>query len=112
MASPTRPQPTTKSLPTLFQELRELVVAYAKQETIEPLRGLFRYVAWGVAGSLLLGIGVVLLLLAGLRALQEETGSRFTGDLTWVPYALTLVGTVVIAALAGTRIGRKEKSRR
>jgi hypothetical protein len=101
-----------KSLPTLVDELRDLVVRYAKQETVEPLKGLGRFVAFGVAGALLLALGFVLLLLGGLRALQEETGSRFTGNWSWAPYLITLVGALVIIVVAVTRIsaGRDRKA--
>ena len=42
-----------KSLPTLIGELWQLVVEYFKQETVGRLRGLLRYIGFGVAGSLL-----------------------------------------------------------
>lgn len=82
---------TDKSIPNLATELWDLVRAYAKQETLEPIKGIKRFVAFGLAGSLLLGIGVVLLALAVLRALQSETGSAFDGGWSFVPYILTLV---------------------
>lgn len=100
------PRPSTKSLPTLVQELWDLVVAYARQETVEPLKGLGRFVAFGIGGSLVLGLGVVLLLLAGLRALQEEAASTFDGDWSWAPYGITLFGTVVVIGLAVAAVGR------
>ena len=62
-------------------------VGYAKQETIDPLKGLGRYVGFGVGGSLLLAIGPVALLgLAVLRALQTETGAGSPATGRWVPY--------------------------
>jgi hypothetical protein len=48
--------------------------------------------------------GAVLLLLAGLRALQGETGTSFTGHLSWVPYLITAVAAVVVMGLAAWRI--------
>lgn len=90
-------------------EVKDLVVAYAKQETIEPIKGLGRYIAFGMAGSLLLSVGLVLLILAGLRALQTETGSTFQGNWSWAPYLITLVGAAVLAALAFRGIGDKKK---
>ncbi len=84
------------SLPQLVLELRDLVIAYFKQEALTPLKSIGRYVAFGVAGSLLLGLGVLLLGVGGLRALQTETGDTFTGDWSWAPY-----GIVVVALFAG-----------
>src|SRR5262245_43393335 len=93
--APSRPDPSsgvkpdahrTPPLPQLITELRDLVVAYAKQQTLVPLQQLGRYVAFGIAGSLLIGFGVVFLGLSCLRALQTETGDTFTGDWSWVPY--------------------------
>jgi hypothetical protein len=100
-----------KSLPTLATELWDLVRAYAKQETVEPLKGLGRSVGFGVAGAFCLGIGVVLLVVGVLRVLQTETGEAFDGNWSWVPYLIVLVlcGVVVGLALKGTS-KRKRKA--
>jgi cytochrome c biogenesis protein CcdA len=76
-----------KGLGTHANELLSLVVAYAKQETLVPLKSLGRYIAWGVMGAVLLTTGGVLLTLAAVRAVQAETGRHLSGHLTWVPYA-------------------------
>lgn len=103
----------SKSLPTLATELKDLVVAYAKQETVEPLKNLGRFIAFGVAGSVLVAIGVVLLVLAVLRALQTELDTTFDGDWSFAPYFLTLIVCVVVAALAARAIGAaKRRTRR
>ena len=99
-----------KSLPSEVTELWDLVRGYAKQETIEPLKGIGRYLAFGVAGSLSLGVGVVLLTIAGLRALQTETGDAFDGNWSFVPYLIVLVACVVVVVLAVSRTGRKERT--
>ena len=84
----------------------QLVVDYAKQETLGPLKGLARFVAFGVVGSVALTAGTVLLLLAALRALQTETGSSFTGKLSWLPYVITAAAAVAVMALAAWRIAK------
>ncbi|RPI21445.1 MAG: hypothetical protein EHM57_06615, partial [Actinobacteria bacterium] len=48
----------------------QLIKDYIRQETIGPLKGIGRFIAFGLAGTVLLGVGLILLLLAGLRALQ------------------------------------------
>jgi hypothetical protein len=75
----------------------DMVVADAKQETLGPLRGVGRYLALGVGGSVLLGVGLLILLLALLRALQTETGSTFKGNLSWAPYLIT--GAAALSAM-------------
>jgi hypothetical protein len=92
-------------------EIIALVKTYAKQETIDPLKGIGRYLLFGVAGSLALGIGVVLVLIALLRVLQTETGSAFDGNWSWVPYVITLVVTAAVAGLAIMGIGRGRSRR-
>jgi hypothetical protein len=99
--------PQQKSIPEVASELFELTKGYARQETVEPLRGVGRYLAFGTAGALLLGIGVVLLMLSGLRALQTQTGSTFTGNLSWIPYAIVLVVASLLVVIAAARITRK-----
>jgi hypothetical protein len=101
VATPTK---NDKSLATLVSELWELVVSYAKQETLDPLKSLGRFAKYGFVGSLLLGIGFLLLAMAGLRALQEETLPHWSGNWSWVPYLLTMAGAVLVAILLGFRI--------
>ena len=97
-----------KSIPQVASELWELTRDYAKQETIDPLKGLGRFLGLGVPGALLLGIGTILLMLSGLRALQTETGSTFTGNLSWIPYLIVTVGGGILIGLAVLRISRRK----
>ncbi|MDQ4090440.1 MAG: hypothetical protein M3163_09080 [Actinomycetota bacterium] len=87
-----------KSLPGEAQELWQLVVGYAKQETLDPVKSLGRWVGFGLGGALLGSLGAVLLLLGALRLLQTETGEAFDGNLTFVPYLVVLVVSGAIAA--------------
>lgn len=101
-----------ESLPGQAQDLWQLVVGYAKQETIEPIKGLGRFIGFGLAGALSGSLGVVLLLLGGLRLLQTETGSAFHGRRTFIPYLLILIvsgGVAAGAMKARTRGQRKDK---
>jgi hypothetical protein len=95
-----------KSIATVVSELWTLTVDYAKQEIKDPLTGLVSYVAWGVVTMLLLGAGSILLAIGALRALQTETGSTFTGNLSWAPYGIVIVGAVVVLGIVGALIMR------
>jgi hypothetical protein len=90
----------------------QLVIDYAKQETLGPIKGLGRFVAFGVAGSVAITLGTVLLLLAVLRALQTETGSSFTGKLSWLPYVITAGAAALVMGLAAWRITKGPAARR
>ena len=92
-------------------EVVQLIVDYAKQETLGPLKGLARVVAFGTAGSVALAAGTALLLLAALRVLQTETGSAFTGKLSWLPYVITGGLATAVMGLAAWRIGRGPAAR-
>ncbi|MHB1487127.1 MAG: hypothetical protein ACYCS7_04325 [Acidimicrobiales bacterium] len=89
-----------QGIPRQLGELKDLVVEYAKQQTIVPARSLARYVAFGMAGAVALAIGLGLAFLAGLRALQTETGRTFAARNSWLPYLICLAGVLVVAALA------------
>ena len=101
--------PEEKSVPQVLGELKELTVTYAKQETVDPLRNVGRFVGFGIGGSFLLGIGLCLLALAGLRALQTETGDAFDGGWSWAPYLIMTAVLGLIAAVVARKI--KEKPR-
>jgi hypothetical protein len=111
-ATPPRAPTSGAPLPQLVLELRDMVITYVKQETLVPLQQLGRYIAFGIAGSLLLGLGAVLLGVGGLRALQTETGETFTGDWSWAPYLIMVVVLLLCGAITWkARVGwraRKE----
>jgi uncharacterized membrane protein YidH (DUF202 family) len=91
------------------RESIDLVIRYVKQETLTPLKSILKYVGFGVGGALLSGFGVVLLLLGILRLLQTETGTSFTGNLSWLPYLITLVVGVVVI-VASLSLARRKKN--
>jgi uncharacterized membrane protein YidH (DUF202 family) len=103
------PEPQTKSIPEVSSELWALTKDYARQETVDPLKGIGRYLAFGAAGAVLIGFGVVLLMLSALRALQTQTGDALDGNLSWLPYAIVLVVAVGLAALAASRITKAKR---
>lgn len=109
-ADPGGPRSGPPSLPQLVLELRDLVIAYFKQETVVPLKALGRYAAFGVGGAILLGFGVLFLGVGALRVLQTETGDAFTGDWSWVPYVIVVValfmGAAIVWASRGSRSAR------
>lgn len=85
----------------------DLIRDYARQETLGPLQGARQWVGMGVLGSLLLMIGGTTLTLALLRFLQEEAGAWVTGNLSWLPYLITLGVVSLAIVVLGLRIGKK-----
>ena len=99
-----------KSIPQVATELWELSVAYAKQETVDPLKGLGRYLGYGLGGAVVFGFGSVLLLISALRALQTETGSTFTGSLSFVPYLIVSLAAALLVGLLLWRVVKRKGS--
>jgi multisubunit Na+/H+ antiporter MnhB subunit len=103
-----------EALPNEARELVDLVIAYTKQETVDPLKRLGKTVAFGVAGAMLVGIGGVFLALSALRALESETDFFERHNLTWAPYlilALVLMGGAAISWMS-LGPGKKDDSGR
>jgi hypothetical protein len=100
------PEPEPKSIPEVATDLWGLTRDYARQETVDPLKGVGRYFAYGGIGALLGSSGVILLMLSLLRALQTETGTTFQGNWSWAPYMIVLVVAGAVAAYAFSRISR------
>jgi len=96
-------QPVKKQESTSIGEVIDLVRDYAKQETLGPLRGAGRWLVLGTIGSILLGLGLLLVLVAFLRLLQTEV-SAFDGAFSWVPYAVVLFISIVLTVIALSRI--------
>ncbi|MGB7880191.1 MAG: hypothetical protein WBL31_15620 [Ilumatobacteraceae bacterium] len=85
-------------------DIVDYVKAYAKQETVGPLKGAGSWLGFGAAAALLFSIGVVLLLVGLLRLLQTEWTRSATGSLSWLAYLITLLVAVAVIAVAISRI--------
>lgn len=96
-----RPLGSTLSAVELFEMVRD----YVKQETLDPLRGVGRWLAWGIAGAIALLFGAVIGLFGVLRLLQAEVFSD-TEVFTFVPYFIVAVVAAALIGLSITRIQR------
>jgi len=90
--------------PTSVGAVVDLVKSYAKQETLDPLKGAGRWLGMGVAGAVTLGIGGILVTLGLLRLIQTEWDRSARGSLSWLAYVIVLVACVAGAFFAVTRI--------
>ncbi|MCB0973440.1 MAG: phage holin family protein [Actinobacteria bacterium] len=99
----------SEDLGTDVAEFREMLTAYVKQETVEPAKALGRYVGVGVAASALFGMAAFFLALGVLRLVQNETGEHLTGNLSWIPYLITVIVLLAIAAGAWLTRGRRTR---
>jgi hypothetical protein len=86
-----------------LQEVRDLFVRYFKEQTIEPLKELGRFVAFGALGSIFVAFGVVVGLLGILRMFQWLF-PVLDGSLSWIPYLIVVVLAVAVGALVVQRI--------
>lgn len=85
-----------------FEEIKSLLVQYVKEETVGPFKNVGRYLLFGILGSILVGFGAVMLLLALLRFLQWFP--VLDGSLSWIPYLAVAVAALVALALTLWRI--------
>ena len=96
-----------KPIPQVLQELWELLLAYGKQETTKPLRGLGQFVGFGLAAAVVGATGILMITLGTMRVLQTHTGGSLGGNWNWVPYVAGLVVLGALIALAVSRINAK-----
>lgn len=90
----------------VINDLWLLIRDYAKQETIDPLKSIGKFLGYGVGGALSLSLGILFGAVAILRILQTETGTRLTGSLDFVPYVVALLFTIAAAAISVYAIRR------
>jgi len=87
-----------------FDDLVGLFRRYVRQETVEPLRSLGRYLLFGTAGSVLVGVGTVLLALGVMRGLQAW--GALDGRWSWVPYLAAALPLALVGVRAASLIGK------
>ena len=85
-------------------EVIDYLKAYAKQETLGPLKGAGSWLGYGFGAAVALGLGLVLMLVGLLRLLQTEWERSATGNLSWLAYIIVLVVASVLLALTLMRI--------
>lgn len=99
-----QPQPAArkeaKSTGEVVSELWSLVKDYGKQETIDPLKNLGRFVGFGSGAALCFGIAGTMVTLAIMRVMQVEGRRWLSGNWSWVAYLVALVVTSLTAVLA------------
>ncbi|CAB4898798.1 unannotated protein [freshwater metagenome] len=92
-----------------FGEVFDLVKAYATQETIGPLKGIGRKIAWGLSGAIALSMGLFFISLGLLRLVQVKLPRLARGAWSWAPYGIVFVFCVLVTAFALSRISKIEK---
>lgn len=97
-------KPPRKQDDASLGEVIEFVKAYAKQETIGPLKGAGTWLAFGAAGALVLGLGLMLMMLGVLRLFQAEIDWAAGGSWSWSAYGLAFLITAVLLVLTILRI--------
>lgn len=89
--------------------MQQLLVDYTKQETLDPLKQLGRYVGFGIGGSLLMFLGWFFIALASLRLMQ--TLEVFSGS-SWastLPYLISIAVLLLAIALIYLVLSRAKK---
>ena len=104
-------QPKARNPSGDAREFVDLVIAYAKQETLEPLKGLGKKAALGAGGALLLGVGGVFCSVAALRAMQSETDWFEDHNLSYLPYFFTVVILLLLSLIGWKGLGPGKKDR-
>ncbi len=98
--------PSLKNVPEILQDLKDLLISYAKQETVDPLRNLGRFLGFGLAGIAMLTLGTFLIGMALLRFVQTMTGDWVNDPWSWVPYLAPITFWGLVIGIAISRIGK------
>ncbi len=114
---PSAPAAQPKKPAAHVTELKTLVVDYAKQEVVTPVKSLGGYLSKAFLAAALMGIGSIFLVLALLRGMQQlsifnpEPYDGFSFR-TLIPYAIALVGAALLLGLGYIGITRDSRVRR
>ncbi len=91
------------------QEMQQMLMGYAKQETLEPLKQLGRYLGLGIAGSLLMFMGVFFAGLGTLRLLQSLDTFGGASWMSTLPYLVSIVVLLAAIGLISMSLSRAKK---
>lgn len=91
------------------QEIQKMLVSYAKQETVDPLKQLGRYLGFGLAGSLLVFMGTFFVGLGVLRLTQSIEVFAGASWASTLPYVITIAVLVLFIALIFLALNRAKR---
>jgi hypothetical protein len=92
-------------------DLVDSVKLYAKQETIGPLRGAGRWLFFGLAAALCLGVSMLFAILGVLRLVQHLGGDSLDGGWSFVSYLIALIVTMALVAISLSRVNKPSLSK-
>lgn len=95
--------PVTDPVSDLVDSVRQ----YARQETVDPIKGAARWVAVGTVAASSLGLALVFFTLAVLRLSQDLGGDTLDGSWSFVHY---LIAFVVVSAGVALSVSRIQKT--
>ena len=109
--TPPKQAPGVMATGDRIADVVEVVKAYARQETVEPIRGAARWVAVGTVAAVSLGLAMVYLAMAVLRLSQDLGGSTLGGAWSFVHYLVSLVVTTLLVGVSMSRIKKRSLKR-
>jgi hypothetical protein len=88
-------------------DLFDSVKQYARQETLEPIRGAIRWVGVGSVAALSLGLALIFSALGILRLSQDLGGTVLDGSWSFLHYFITLCVVTILVAVTFSRVSRR-----
>ena len=101
--SPRPPRGPVDQVGDLFDSVKQ----YARQETLEPIKGAVRWVAVGTLAALCLGLSLVFTALGILRLSQDLGGTTLDGSWSFLHYFITLSIVAILVAVTFSRVSRR-----
>ena len=88
-------------------DLYDSVKQYARQETLEPIKGAVRWVAVGSLAAVSLGLALVFSALGILRLSQDLGGTTLDGSWSFVHYFITLSVVALLVLVTFSRVSQR-----
>jgi hypothetical protein len=101
--SPRPPKGPVDQVGDLFDSVKQ----YARQETLEPIKGAIRWVGAGSVAALSLGLALVFSALGVLRLSQDLGGTVLDGSWSFIHYFITLCVVAVLVVVTFSRVSRR-----
>ena len=92
-----------------FEGLIYLVQTYIRQETIDPIRSVFRSLIYGISGGLLLSLGSVFFSLAIVDFMQSY--EVFSGWWSCIPFFGASIGLLLVSVATFKLLVRSKNER-